>query len=69
MNRTICITEKLKCGNMSPVYFHFDVTPDGTIIRKQISIPGKHENKEVGMLLDEIAKRINSETMKIEGDQ
>jgi hypothetical protein len=61
--RFVCITEKLKFGNMAAVYIHYDVTPDGTIVRKQLSVPGKYENKEIGELLDAIAERINSDAI------
>jgi hypothetical protein len=63
MNRTLCITEKLKFGQMAAVYIHYDVTESGEIVRKQLSVPGKYTEKDVGQLLDEIAKRINADTI------
>lgn len=63
MNRWVCLTEKLKFGSMAAVYIHYDLEPDGTIVRKQISVPGKYENKDFGILLDNIAKRVNAETL------
>lgn len=61
--RHLCITEKLKFGRMAAVYFHFDVADDGRVINKQMSVPGRYENKDVGALLDAIAARINSDTV------
>jgi hypothetical protein len=63
MNRHLCITEKLKFGNMAAVYIHYDVTPSGEIVRRHLSVPGKYTQKEMGDLLDAIAKRLNAETI------
>lgn len=63
MNRTICITDKLKFGNMAAVYFHFDVDEAGNVVRRQMSVPGKYDNKELGALLDAIARRINADSI------
>ncbi len=62
-NRHLCLTEKLKCGDMASVYIHYDMDEAGNIVRKQISVPGRYTEKTVGDLLDEIAKRINAETI------
>ncbi len=64
MNRWRCLTEKIKSGNMAPVYMHYDVDDGGTIVRKQISVPGKNSHTDFGTLLDTLAKRINAETIE-----
>lgn len=59
--RHLCITEKLKFGGMAAVYMHYDATEDGRIVNKQMSVPGKYEQKDFGLLLAAIAERINSD--------
>lgn len=61
--RYLCITEKLKFGNMAAVYIHYDLAEDGTIVRKQLSVPGKYHQKDIGDLLDAIAQRINADAV------
>lgn len=60
-NRLLCLTEKLKFGAMAAVYIHYDMTEDGAIVWRQISVPGKYRDKDVGNLLKAICERINSE--------
>ena len=59
--RHICVTERLKFGDMAAVYIHYDMTPDGQVVRRHISVPGKYRNKVVGDLLDAIAECVNAE--------
>jgi hypothetical protein len=69
MNRTLCVTEKLKFGQMAAVYIHYDVTEGGEIVRKHLSVPGKYTQKDMGELLNAIAQRINAETFEEPADE
>lgn len=61
--RYLCVTEKLKFGNMAAVYIHYDLTEDGTIVRRQLSVPGKYRNKDIGDLLNAICDKVNQEEL------